>query len=631
MAEYGSTEQNYNKTMPETQEMSGVDLVKVSRQIQNEWEIAERFIRDWRATKRIHTKLLLNQRKNPKKVGDTLLFSTHQTILAALYHDRLDAEWMGRDEDDTDRSDQLNALYAFDYDEMGKAAHDFGKYWDATFYGIAIEDYSHFDRDSLTPIPDLWDPLTTYFDPKATSINGNALGRGASRFIGRDIMRTKDEMTDLGFFNLSALSEDTKGLSELNQTAQQRAAARNLTEVSFDDIKDNCYYALLQWFTYINGQRYLVEAGNKGKTIVRLDPVRTDYWPVNEARIYPDPHTLVTPGIADFVEDKQRARAILTNNTLDAAKLDTIPMWLFDKRKIKNRAQLTNWKAGKVIEGENIDGNTMMPITKPGIAAYTDGLMNLLELNAQKALATTELQQGMIFNQKRSATEVAEAANNTNTRYSLTAALFSQSEQNAAYMWLDQYKRNFKKIDEKIIRIMGGFGPKPVPITHDTFKFKQDPDVRIASKVVSLAKKQEDRQNLAQFGQILAGTPNSNMRYFAQEMGRLMFTKEVVQRLLPPTLDEMRAEDENDMLSENTLKGVVIEPTDDHMTHLEIHAKAADTKAKVAHMEAHKKALMIQRMLPELFKTTPTLGVLPQQGPQALVAPPTEPQVTQPQ
>jgi hypothetical protein len=36
--------------------------------------------------------MCVNQRTDERKVGDTLMFSTHQTILAALSRDRHDAE-----------------------------------------------------------------------------------------------------------------------------------------------------------------------------------------------------------------------------------------------------------------------------------------------------------------------------------------------------------------------------------------------------------------------------------------------------------------------------------------------------------------------------------------------------------
>jgi hypothetical protein len=63
----------------------------VAEQVTNEWKVGEDHIRSSRETKRGYLKLYINQRKNPKKVGDTLMFSTHQTILAA--------EWQGREEE----------------------------------------------------------------------------------------------------------------------------------------------------------------------------------------------------------------------------------------------------------------------------------------------------------------------------------------------------------------------------------------------------------------------------------------------------------------------------------------------------------------------------------------------------
>jgi hypothetical protein len=246
--------------------------------------------------------------------------------------------------------------------------------------------------------------------------------------------------------------------------------------------------------------------------------------------------------------------------------------------------------------------------------------MQELETNAQKALATPEIQQGVLFAQKRTATEIAEASANVDTRYSLTASLFSLAESNAAYIWLDQYKKNFKTgIDKKTIRVVGAFGPKPLPIVAETFKFKKDQDVKFESRVVSQAKKREQRNNLVAYLQVLLSIPGSSIRSFAKDFGRTMFRKAEVEKYLPPTIDELKAEAENELLSDNKLQGVVeglqmkveVDPTDDHQTHLEVHSKAADTKAKFAHIEAHKRAMMIQRNNPELFAS-----LNPQQSPQ---------------
>src|ERR1044071_1191019 len=119
-------------------EYLGLQLKEVSEQIMDEIKVFEKHVKSWREQKRKYLKLYINQRKNPKRVGDTLMFSTHQTILASLYKDRLDAEWMWREEGDEDRADEVNATWEFDYDEMGKPQHDYDKYWDATFFIIKL-------------------------------------------------------------------------------------------------------------------------------------------------------------------------------------------------------------------------------------------------------------------------------------------------------------------------------------------------------------------------------------------------------------------------------------------------------------------------------------------------------------
>mgnify|MGYP001574821257 CR=1 FL=1 len=71
---------------------------------------------------------------------------------------------------------------------------------------------------------------------------------------------------------------------------------------------------------------------------------------------------------------------------------------------------------------------------------------------------------------------------------------------------------------------------------------------------------------------------------------------------------------------------VQVSPNDDHMAHLEMHAKANETGAKAAHIGGHKVAMRVQRNQPELFpqllaeqqaqqengktKVTPSLGNL---------------------
>jgi len=74
----------------------------------------------------------------------------------------------------------LNAFWQFDCDEMDKPSHDFEKYWDACFYGTAVEGWSHCDRKALTPVPSLWDPLNILFDHRQPALTATAAARAPS-------------------------------------------------------------------------------------------------------------------------------------------------------------------------------------------------------------------------------------------------------------------------------------------------------------------------------------------------------------------------------------------------------------------------------------------------------------------
>jgi len=61
----------------------------------------------------------------------------------------------------------------------------------------------------------------------------------------------------------------------------------------------------------------------------------------------------------------------------------------------------------------------------------------------------------------------------------------------------------------------------------------------------------------------------------------------------------LKAENENLQIQNG--KKVPVSPRDDDRLHLYTHNKLADSPEKYAHMEAHKRALMLKKSQPELF------------------------------
>ena len=92
---------------------------------------------------------------------------------------------------------------------------------------------------------------------------------------------------------------------------------------------------------------------------------------------------------------------------------------------------------------------------------------------------------------------------------------------------------------------------------------------------------------------------NSNIRFALRKVGRLSgFMKDEVEQVLPPSVDEMTADSENEILDTDNL--VEVHVYDDDFVHIEIHRKATDTPVKYAHIEAHKKAMMLKRVNPQM-------------------------------
>lgn len=286
-------------------------------------------------------------------------------------------------------------------------------------------------------------------------------------------------------------------------------------------------------------------------------------------------------------------------------KADLYPMYVYDSNRIKNRNDL-NFEFNKFVPADIPEGGSVQGAIQPIMKSnpnmnLLDFIYTSLDASAQKATATPEIQQGAMSEEQRTLGELNLIASKVDTRYSLAAKVFGWSEGDFWYHWYALYDENFNgDVDEKILRIVGAFGAKWRPVKRGDIIAEIAPDIKIESKAVSRAKQLEERQMLTQYLTLAFGDPTTNRRYGLKELGKLSgLSKDQIDRLLPPTIDERIAEDQNELLNQNKLVPVL--PEDDHNVHLEIHANAKDTDATYAHIETHKKALSIKKVRPELF------------------------------
>ncbi len=586
------------------------DFTELIKQVESEYKAGYYYMKPKWDEWALRLKLYNNQKRDKLAVGDPLMFTVLQTVLASLYDDTLLATFDPRESGDEEVAENLNDLAVFDYDEMQKDIIDYNWDFDTCFFGRGLVMLMEFDAKTNTPIPENWDPMVVIRDPRAKSVNGDMKGRGRARFMGREIRLSKEDMKNAGvYFNYKNLKPDSVDITSLvdrneqiRNDAQGHTDTFNLTSM----IKgDNATNRVLEWITTYRGKLVMVTLGDGRKKVIRYTELKGKKIPIIDRALYPIAQDWDGVSIPDLTEDKQRARAKLTNLGIKVAEAGLYPMYLFNTNLIKNKADLNN-DSNKFI---GVDGNptgSVQILQKDQIKQDVNYIMDTLDTAAQKATATPDIQQGQVSGTKRTATELNIVNNKVDTRYSLTAKIFGWSEKRFYQQWYFLYKTYFASgISEKTIRLSGALGPKFRPLRRDNIIAEVDPDVKVESRIISEAKNYNKLQQTRAFIQMIATDPNANIRYGYKLVGKLSgFKKDEINQLLPPVIDELIAEDENVKLEKNEI--VMVQATDDHVIHMEIHNKLSDTPAKFAHIEAHKQAMILKKTNPEIFPQGPS-------------------------
>lgn len=583
------------------------------KQLESEYQEAYAALKPKIAKYLTRLRLYNNQMRQEDAVGDSSLFTNHQTVIASLYYDRLGVEYDWREEGDEEAADNMNALCEFDYEEMWKPWNDYQWDWDAGFYGWGLKWMYEFDRKSKTPVQQVWDPASFLRDPRAESVNGDRMGAGAMRFGGLEVFMTMREMeANPEYFNLDRLRTYGKGdYNTLSYEADRaRRTAQGISGSGDQAEGENEQYCILRWLTHIRiggeAKKCIVETGNERGIIIRITPLETDYWPLVKRDMFPMSHSWDGVSICDLTEDKQRGRAGLINTILKSARADVEPMYLFDQNKVNAN---TDFKFGfnKFIPINGPVGeNVVLPLRKAQPGTVASFVLDYLDSTMQRALATPELRLGVPSKDQRTLGETQLMNAGVDTRYSLTARVWGWSEKEEWRMYYDNYLRNLGEgIDRKIVRLTGLFNHRSKPITRESIKASHPLglDIKIESKEISAAKKRVAFQQLGAYLGSALQEPSADRLYSLRFYGKQAFPRDVVERMLPLTVDERIAQRENESLDRNEPVAVRLE--DNHDVHFRENAKAKDTPAAREHLRVHEDALILKRQYPQLFPMMP--------------------------
>lgn len=619
--EYEAPEEEMDEEQEDDNEKEATrpDFTELIKQASSEWEQGWWFMKPKWDEWSLRLKLYNNQKRDKESVGDTTLFSVFQTILAALYDDRLAATFSPREIGDDEIAENLDLVADYDYDLMEKDIIDYEWDFEAAFFGRGLLCVMDFDEDTLTPSPYVWNRMVTVRDPEASSVNGDRSGRGASRFIYREIRMTKDQLREnpeyFDFEDIRATGAKNDTKSPLDQYMRDTAEASGLGDVQkFANIDgDNATLRVREGFTRWRGKLCFVTLADNGKKVIRYQELERNTIPIVDRVLFPIPNSFDSVSIPDLVEDKQRARAVALNLSLKGVKANLHPMYLFDKNKIDERQDF-NFAFNKFIPVSGNPNGAVVPMIKDHIKQDVSFIMDTLAASAERATGTPDIKQGANPEGKTTATRDALVAQGSESRYGLAARIFGWSERRFWQEYYNHLKENMDEaIHEKMVRVVGALGATWRPfkksdlVVDDTHA---DPNIKIESKAVSDARRFNEAKLFRDYITLAASDPTAQIRSGMRYYGKLIGMKQdLIEQIYPPTIDELRAEEENMLINEG--KKAIVLPDDDHYLHLQIHNKLPDSPTKTAHMNAHKTALMLQKTNPEMVPPPQRQGEIP--------------------
>jgi len=582
-------------------------MTDILAQIKTEYDEGLQFMKPrWTALGEIY-KMLCNKTRHKDKISMKLMYTYYSTVLASMYSDTLKTEFDPMTEEDTLHCENIRLLAQWDYELMGKAQLDYE--WLATtlIEGSSLLLMCTWDKKESIPKPSVIDGMSLIRDPYATSVEGNADGTGKLRYFGRYIFLTEAELD--ARFASGMYTGNKKDLSLADESGEDDRQRRDrLVNQGYDTTTmqtkrteaGNTLYKLLEWFTYIDGKPTMFTTN----ATASIPPIRT--WelpykslPVIRRVVNPIPGQWDGYSICELVEDFHRQMNVVMNGALAIQKAGAFPRYLVDKNKIENLSDLMKAHFNQYLFVDGQPQGVIEEMPRRQVSQDTSFVMGQLDQMAQRATATGDIQQGVQGKAYRSATEQALVQENSDTRYGLTAKVLTWSEVAFWRQWYRMVKKYYPSQKEKLIRLKGEGRFIWRPLTKDQINTAIDPDIRVVSFGEQIQERQRKLQALTMVSQELMMNPLADQQYLIKKKLELQgLTQDEIAKVFPPTVDQYISEMENVELAKN--KPQQIHAQDDDYQHIMEHNKMPDTPAKLAHVKAHKIALLKKKAQPEM-------------------------------
>jgi len=550
--------------------------------------------------------LLNNLQRGDENIASTLLLTLFNRIMSNLYDDKIQVKFLPAQGILQEQLNSYNTLAQSDYIEMDKAKLDYDWVWDTLFFGRGYMETLNFSKKRKIMEPCVINPLVFGYDPYFENVQ-------EWRYYWKWITKSKYQIDKLikngTITGIKEAKEIPSGIDAyLWQYKQKRDAAKKANEPSSDSRQADVYQILEYYGHDKDGKKCVFWTDkNFSKMLMKqaLDLQDADdgdsKWPIVVKEAFREPHASVNFSVADLLEDKHRAKSVLLNLAFIAAKDRANPLYLYNPDKVTDITQLLSRQINQHIPVSDVVGAVVPLNVEEPMSTGLIEFINILTNEAEQPVGTGSPTSNSPAHKggADTATQVAIDQQLNDLAQSLQSKVMQFGESEFWSHWFHRYAANAKSLGSKMANIVGVKGISTTEIDMKDFNTDFPPGVMVYSAKEAEYKELVVRRDLMQLYPELAQTLDPDgMRNFQKHVFFPKFLQDpsLIDIMLPKSLDEMRAEDENEQLVKDDMPDV--QPTDNHTTHIYTHMMIQPkTWATWFHIEWHQELLAQQKAM----------------------------------
>ncbi len=555
--------------------------------------------------------LLSNMRRGDQNISATLMLTLFDRVMSGVYDDKIQVKFLPSQGITQNQINSYNLLAQSDYQEMGKAKLDYDWCWDTLFFGRGYMETVRFDMKKKIMQPHVINPLNFGYDPYFENVQD-------WRYYWKWLSKSKNELKKLQKAGVLKANVDINNLQSgidpyLWDYKVRRDQAREgiappiepydsdvfqvLEFYGYNEDGKKCVYWTDKNFSMVLYEKEL-DLGDGSETImpdgksVSLD----SKWPIVVKEAFRVPHCSLPISVADLLEDKHRAKSVLLNLAYIAAKDQANPLYGYNPDKVRDVSQFLNRQINQHIPMD--DETAAWPLNKAStMSAELQAFIQYLDSEAEEPMGTGKPMQPTSSSAVGTATQAAIDQQLNDLAQSLQSKVMQFGEIEFYSHWFHRYAKNAKELKEKTANIIGVKGVDSQIIDLNDFKSDFPPGVFVFSAKEAEYKNLVKRRDWMQLYPALSQTLDpEGMRNFQKHVFFPLMIEDpaTIDVMLPKTLDEMKAEEENELLRDGKMPDVL--ETDDHTTHIYTHRMVMPKTWELwLHLDWHEKLLAEQK------------------------------------